>query len=114
MSQNPDAFAPGAMVLVTLGSPREKFWGALLNLSAAGLTVRGLDLTSLDDTISMVKTGEFVTPGAVFFPMHRVERMECDARQGGIASISERFAAQTGIDPHQLLNAAVPGGERLP
>ena len=29
-------FRPGVMVLVTLGNPREKFWGAILSLTAEG------------------------------------------------------------------------------
>jgi hypothetical protein len=42
----------------------------------------------------------------VFFPMHRVERLELDLPDGDIPSLSQRFAAKTGTDPAQLL--AVP------
>ena len=99
-------FSGGALVLVTLSSPREKFWGAILDLSPAGLSVRGLDLNSFDDFASLVRAGEEVTPATVFFPMHRVERIELDQRNGEIPSLSERFAGKTGRHA-----AAVLGGE---
>jgi hypothetical protein len=84
------------MVLVTLNAPREKFWGVLLELVPAGISVRGIDLNSLEDFARQVKLGEPVSPGAVFFPMHRVERIELDARNGDIPSLSERFLWKTG------------------
>ncbi len=34
LSGNP--FQPGTMVVTTLANPREKFWGAILSLSAEG------------------------------------------------------------------------------
>lgn len=89
-------FVPGATVLVTLGAPREKFWGVLLEVSAAGISLRGLDLNSFDDFVHLVRSGEPATPAAVFFPMHRVERMEADEHSGGIPSLKERFQEKTG------------------
>jgi len=94
------------MVLVTLGNPREKFWGALQALDPAGLTVCGIDVQSFDDTATMVRAGDPFTPDAVFFPMHRVERVELDARTGDIPSLSERFSAKSGRDPAELFAAA--------
>ena len=46
----------------------------------------------------LVKDGDAVTPHAVFFPMHRVERAELDARNGEIPSLQERFFQKTGHD----------------
>ena len=89
------AFAAGVVVLVTLNSPREKFWGAILDISPAGLSVRGLDLNSFDDFVRLVRSGEPVSLNAVFFPMHRVERVEIDAHNGDIPSLQERFLAKT-------------------
>ena len=89
-------FAPGAVVLVTLSSPREKFWGILLQVSAAGISLRGLELNSFEDFVHQVRAGEPATPAAVFFPMHRVERMEADEHSGGIPSLKERFQEKTG------------------
>jgi len=90
------AFTPGATVLVTLNSPREKFWGILLEVSPAGISLRGLDLNSFEDFVHLVRAGEPATPAAVFFPMHRVERMEADEHSGDIPSLRERFQEKTG------------------
>ena len=89
-------FASGATVLVTLNSPREKFWGVLLEVSPAGISLRGLDLNSFEDFVHLVRAGEPASPAAVFFPMHRVERMEADEHSGDIPSLRERFQEKTG------------------
>jgi len=91
------------MVVVTLGNPREKFWGAILNLSPEGLSLCGIELASFDDLVSMVNEHEPFSPGVVFFPVHRVERMELDLAEGNIPSLAQRFAAKTGLDPSTVL-----------
>ena len=96
-------FCPGVMVLVTLGNPREKLWGAILALTAEGLSLCGVELASFDDLVSLVKDGEPFSPGVVFLPMHRVERMELDLPDGSIPSLSQRFASKTGLDPAVVL-----------
>ena len=87
----------GKLVLVTLNNPREKFWGVLLSLTPAGVSVRGVDLQSLDDFMQMVKSREPATAGVIFFPMHRVQRIEIDGRNGELPSLAEQFAAKTGF-----------------
>jgi hypothetical protein len=89
-------FHRGALVLIALNTPREKFWGALLEVTPAGVSVRGVDLNSLDDFTRQLRAGDPVTPAAVFFPMHRVERMELDLRSGEIPSLRERFESKSG------------------
>ena len=96
-------FVRGAIVLVTLNSPREKFWGVVLELTTAGLGVRGVDLNSFDDFARMLREGEPVGAGAVFFPMHRIERIELDARNGSIPSLAERFCDKSGCDAADVL-----------
>ena len=103
-------FASGVVVLVTLNSPREKFWGSILEISPAGLSVRGLDLNSFDDFVRLVRSGEPASLGAVFFPMHRVERVEIDARNGDIPSLQERFHAKTEREFAELAGAAPATG----
>lgn len=106
-------FYAGTMVLLALGDPREKFWGQLLALSEAGISLRGIDLESFDDSAAMIKAGEPFTPATVFFPMHRVERMELDVHAGGLPSLCERFRVQTGRDPVRLFgDVAATSGER--
>jgi hypothetical protein len=89
-------FAENSIVLVTLNSPREKYWGSVIAISAAGISLRGIDLHSFDDFARQVKSGDEVQPNSVFFPMHRVERMELDVRNGEIPSMQERFATKCG------------------
>ena len=98
-----DPFRPGIMVLVTLGNPREKFWGAILSLTAEGLSLCGVELASFDDLVSLVKDGEPFSPGVVFLPMHRLERMELDLPDGSIPSLSQRFTTKTGLNPAEVL-----------
>ena len=98
-------FRAGTMVVTTLSNPREKFWGAILSLSAEGLSLRGIELPSFEDLVAMVKEGEPFSLGVVFFPMHRLERMELDLPDGNIPSLSQRFQAKTGLDPANLLGS---------
>jgi hypothetical protein len=106
MRQHSEAAGPfcaGAIVIVTLASPREKFWGAILQLSAIGLSLRGVDLSSFDDFISQIREGEPIAAGVMFFPMHRVERVELDLPEGTLPSLAQRFAQKTGQDPAPAL-----------
>ena len=103
-------FSPGSMVVVTLGNPRDKFWGMVLALAAEGLSMSGIELASFDDFVVMVKDGEPFSPAVVFFPMHRIERIELDLPDGGLPSLSQRFSARTGLDPAVLLGHPKVGG----
>jgi hypothetical protein len=110
--QNP--FRPGAVVLVTLSNPREKFWGAILGLTAQGLSLSGIELGSFDDLVSMIKAGDPASFGVVFFPMHRIERVELDLPDGNIPSLSQRFAEKTGLDPATVLAGKLAAGSSPP
>ena len=101
-------FSAGVLVLVTFNSPREKFWGAILDVNPSGVSLRGVDLNSFDDFAGLVRAGEPVTASAVFFPMHRVERMEADVRNGDIPSLRERFEVKVGRDLAEIFG---PGAE---
>jgi len=91
------------MVVVTLGNPRDKFWGAILSLTAEGLSLCGVELASFDDVIVVLKEGSAFSPGVVFFPMHRVERIELDLPDGDVHSLSQRFSERTGLDAAMAL-----------
>jgi hypothetical protein len=99
-------FMHGAIVLITLNSPREKFWGAVLDLNPAGISVRGVDLNSFDEVIGMVRADEHVMPATVFFPLNRMERMELDVSSGPIPSLADRFAAKSGHSAVHFLGVA--------
>ena len=96
-------FVPGAIVIVTLCNPREKFWGMILALAPEGLSLSGAELASFEDLTVMVKDGEPFTPAVVFFPMHRIERVELDLPDGNLPSLSQRFLARTGLHPSAAL-----------
>jgi hypothetical protein len=92
-------------VLVTLANPREKFWGAILGLTGQGLSLSGVELGSFEDLVAMIKAGDPASFGVVFFPMHRIERVELDLSDGNVPSLSQRFAAKTGLNPASVLIA---------
>jgi hypothetical protein len=105
-------FSAGALVVVTLSNPRDKFWGMILALAPEGLSVSGIELASVDDLAVMVKDGEPFTPSVVFFPMHRIHRIELDLPDGDIPSLSQRFQAKTGLEPSALLGSAGEGAKK--
>jgi hypothetical protein len=100
-------FLPGAMVVVTMGNPRDKFWGTIVALTPEGLSMSGVELASFEDLVTMVRDGELFTPAVVFFPMHRIERIELDLADGTLPSLSQRFSAKTGLDPAATLGASL-------
>ena len=102
-------FESGSMVLVSLNSPREKFWGEVLELAPAGVSLRGIELNCFEDFSRQVRAGDPVTPNAVFFPMHRIERIELDSPNGEIPSLQARFASQTGFEFREVLQGRAPG-----
>jgi hypothetical protein len=105
-------FSPGAIVIATLCNPREKFWGMILALAPEGLSLSGAELASFEDLAVMVRDGEPFTPAVVFFPMHRIERVELDLPDGGLPSLSQRFFAKTGLEPASALTPDNDAGDQ--
>lgn len=97
------AFRPGSIVLATLREPREKFWGALLALDPAGVSLHGIELSSFEDATSAFVSGELLNTAVLFFPMHRVERIAMDLPEGNLPSLSQRFHSRTGMDAPDAL-----------
>lgn len=83
-------------MLLTLHSPRQKFFGLLLKLTAAGVELRGVHLESLDNLARQIRAGEPAGASSVFFPMHRVDSMELDAASGELPSLGDSFATKAG------------------
>ena len=111
-AQPREPFAPGALVIATLSNPREKFWGMVLALAPQGLSLSGAELASFEDLAVMVRDGEPFTPAIVFFPMHRIERVELDLPDGSLPSLSQRFFAKTGLEPALALAPANKNQEK--
>lgn len=87
----------GAAIIIVLHSPREKCWGVLQEINAAGVFLRGIDLNAFDDWVRAVMHDEpFIGLSDLFFPMWRVERVARDESAGGVSSLAEQFEQRTG------------------
>jgi hypothetical protein len=100
-----------SIVIVSLVSPKEKFWGQLRQLEPKGVTVRGIGLEAFDDFILQVVKQEETAVGleTVFFPMHRVERIALDEPSGSIPSLAQRFHSKVGMSIQEYLGIDIPG-----
>ena len=88
---------PGDPIVLVLHTPKEKYWGVLDEISAAGVFLRGLDLNAFDDWVGAVLHKEpFIGLTDLFFPMWRIERISRDEAAGGIASLYEQVERRTG------------------
>jgi hypothetical protein len=89
---------PHCVVVLSLHSPKERLWGELVEISNAGVTVRGIDLAGFDDFISQVlhPEGDRIGLPTLFFPMVRIERIALDERHGSIPSLAETFEKKVG------------------
>ena len=89
---------PHSIVVVSLHSPKERIWGELLEMTVAGVTMRGIDLNSFDDFIRQVRDpeGDLVGLPTLFFPMMRIERVALDEARGSARSLAEIFEHKVG------------------
>jgi hypothetical protein len=90
--------AAGDAVVLYLQAPKEKVWGLLVQLHAAGIVVRCIELSAFEDWMRQEARGEepYLGLSTIFYPMGRVERMEKDEGVGPIESCSSRFAREVG------------------
>ena len=93
-----EGFEKNALVIINLVNPKEKFFGRLLALSAAGITVRAINLDSFDDWVREVARGEEPNLDLItmFVPLFRVERIFLDEPSGAIKSFAQRFEDAVG------------------
>jgi len=85
-------------VVISLRWAKEKLWGELVDISNAGVTLRGIDLSSFDDFVSQIlhPDGDRMGLPTLFFPMLRIERIALDEARGSIPSLAEVFAKKVG------------------
>ena len=102
-----------SIIVVSLMNPREKVWGQLLSLNPAGITVRGIELSSFDDFVRQIRAKEETTVGlsTTFYPMHRVERVVLDEPSGTIPSLADRFREAIGASFLEYLGIEAPSRE---
>jgi len=94
-----------SIVIANLTAPRQRFLGQLLELTPAGITIRGIDLEAFEDWMNHVSTREEsgVQPATTFFPLHRVEKMILDECLGAIPSLSSAFLTKVGMPIEKYL-----------
>ena len=88
----------GSPVILYLQGPKEKVWGLLVSLGPAGIVLHGLDLAVFEDWMRQEARQEesLIAPTTLFYPMHRVERMELDETSGSLPGYVDRFALEVG------------------
>src|SRR5205814_8439333 len=95
--------AEGDPISLYLQAPKEKVWGLLRQIFAAGLVVRCIELGAFEDWMRQEARGEEALLGlsTIFYPMGRVERMERDESLGPLPSYAARFEREVGrpVDP---------------
>jgi hypothetical protein len=98
VSMLPYSLVEGSTVVVYLQGPKEKVWGVLVSLTASGVVLRGIDLATFDDWMRQEARGEEELIGltTIFYPMHRVMRLERDETVGPLTSYADRFAREVG------------------
>lgn len=101
----PLPFKAGQLVVLVLKEPRERIWGRLLGLEAAGIALRGIDVNPWEEVIGFVRRGDadLAALGTRFLPMHRVESLYLDEPSSGVHSLSEDFERRTGRNPLDFL-----------
>ncbi|HET7712225.1 MAG TPA: hypothetical protein VFL80_09885 [Thermoanaerobaculia bacterium] len=94
-----EGFEKSALVIVNLVNPREKFFGSIVSLSPAGVTIRAINLDSFEDWIRQVAHGDESNLALItmFVPLFRVERIFLDEPAGEIKSYSQRFEEIVGM-----------------
>jgi hypothetical protein len=105
----------GSFIIIALQNPKEKFWGMMLELRDAGITLLGLDLNSFEDwTRMIVSNGRNIGMTEMFLPMWRVERVSLDQTVDDLLSLEAQFELRVGMSPRQYLEGQLmPEGEEV-
>jgi hypothetical protein len=105
------AIGSGDLVVVHCANPKEKLWGLIASLDAVGLTLRGLDLGSVEDWMRQERSGSppLIQPTTLFLPMHRVLRIDLEESSDAVESYGDRFAEACGRDVRKALGGGTTG-----
>jgi hypothetical protein len=88
----------GEVVIIIMQNPREKIFGVLHEINAAGILVRGIDLDYFEEWTMAIKNDEQYLPMQdSFYPMWRVERISRDESPDAMNSMAEQFEQRTGL-----------------
>ncbi len=106
-------FESGQLVVLVTTQPRERWFGRLLGLEAAGVALRGFELSPWEEVLALVRGGEGdqVALATRFVPMHRVESLYLDEPSSGVPSLAQVFQDRTGQGIEAfLVNGQTCGG----
>lgn len=95
-----EGFPPGALVVLHLVNPKEKFWGAVTAISDKGVSFRGINLESFNDWVRQLSRREeepTMDLATMFVPLFRVEKIFLDEAIGAVRSYSDYFEEAVGI-----------------
>jgi hypothetical protein len=97
-----------SIVIANLTAPRQRFLGKLLDITPAGITLRGIDLDAFEDWTNHIASREEsgVQASTIFFPLHRVEKMILDESLGAIPSLSSAFLTKVGMPIEEFLETS--------
>ena len=100
-------FQDGSAAVLYLNDPKEKIWGLVISVSAAGVVLRGLRLDSFEDWMRQEARREDELLGLVttFYPLPRIERLEEDRSVGSVVSYSQRFEEAVGCSVQDAVAA---------
>jgi hypothetical protein len=100
-----EGFRERSVVVISLVNPKEKFWGVLQSLSAAGVTMLAINLDSFEDWTRQIARGDEHNLDVVtmFVPLFRVERISLDEPIGELVSYSQQFERIVGVSPAEFL-----------
>ena len=98
---------PGQFIVAHLRDPREKIWGMLLAMDAAGAWIRGIDVRSFGDWARDSRDGspDTMGPSTVFFPYLRVDKLVLDEPVGGTPSMVQDFERISGKSLSEILES---------
>ncbi len=97
---------PHSIVIASLTNPKEKIWGELVALRPEGITMRGIRLEAFEDFLRQIlqQRDNSISMSTSFYPMHRVERIDCDEPCAGIPSLAEQFQEKVGLTVYEYLH----------
>jgi hypothetical protein len=109
---------PGAIVIIHLINPTEKYWGLLQDLAVVGVAFRGINLSSFDDWMAQAVRPGDQTLGlsSLFVPLFRLERIFLDESVGEVESYRQRFSKRVGMPVERYLGieALEEGSDEIP